>query len=100
MYIPAKRHLLPLLACFLALNVACNDEMPGDSTPATNTGRYPNYNTDPLPPDPTGMTSNASQLASKMTIGWNMGNTLEAIGGETAWGTPMVTPELDERVAR
>ncbi|MEK8033473.1 glycoside hydrolase family 5 protein [Ideonella sp. DXS29W] len=28
------------------------------------------------------------QLSAKMAPGWNLGNTLEAIGGETAWGNP------------
>lgn len=42
----------------------------------------------------TGMNSTATELASKMTLGWNMGNALEAIGGETAWGNPKITKEL------
>ena len=28
----------------------------------------------------------AQQIAGKMGVGWNLGNTLEAIGGESAWG--------------
>ncbi len=36
----------------------------------------------------------ASQVASQITVGWNIGNTLEAICGETAWGNPMVTHQL------
>jgi endoglucanase len=34
------------------------------------------------------------QLSKQMSPGWNLGNSLEAIGGETAWGNPMVTQEL------
>lgn len=34
------------------------------------------------------------QLSKLMGAGWNMGNTLEAIGGETAWGNPMATQAL------
>jgi len=59
---------------------------------------YPSYNTSPLPPDATGMTSNAVQLASKFRLGWNLGNTLEAIGGETAWGNPQATQALIDKV--
>lgn len=59
---------------------------------------YPSYNTSPLPPDPTGMTSNAVQLAAKFRLGWNLGNTLEAIGGETAWGNPLATQALIDKV--
>jgi endoglucanase len=59
---------------------------------------YPNYNTSPLPPDPSGMTSNAVQLAAKFKLGFNIGNTLEAIGGETAWGNPQVTQAFVDKV--
>lgn len=55
---------------------------------------YPNYNTDPLSPDMTGMESTAMEMASRIKLGWNIGNTMEAIGGETNWGNPRVTPEL------
>jgi aryl-phospho-beta-D-glucosidase BglC (GH1 family) len=37
------------------------------------------------------MTSNAVQLYAKLKMGINIGNTLEAIGGETAWGNPKIT---------
>ncbi len=40
-----------------------------------------------------GMESDAMTLAAKMYAGWNIGNTLEAIGGETAWGNPKLTAE-------
>lgn len=59
---------------------------------------YPNYNTNPLLPDMTGMESTAIEIANQMTIGWNIGNTMEAIGGETAWGNPMISPALIQLV--
>jgi len=34
------------------------------------------------------------QLSQLMSPGWNVGNSLEAIGGETAWGNPMVNQAL------
>jgi aryl-phospho-beta-D-glucosidase BglC (GH1 family) len=52
---------------------------------------YPSYNTTPKKPDATGMSSNAVQVAAKFTLGWNIGNTMEAVGGETAWGNPLIT---------
>lgn len=57
---------------------------------------YPSYNTSPQPADASGMSSNAVQLASKIKLGWNLGNTLEAMnnvttGNETAWGNPLTT---------
>ncbi|MFH0761339.1 MAG: cellulase family glycosylhydrolase [Bacteroidota bacterium] len=57
-------------------------------------GLYPNYNTSPTGPDATGMSSTTGELAAKMNRGWNMGNSLEAIGGETAWGNPKITRDL------
>src|SRR5687767_14305675 len=36
----------------------------------------------------------ASQVASQINIGWNIGNSLEAIGGETAWGNPAINQQL------
>ena len=38
------------------------------------------------------------QLARRMGIGWNLGNALEAIGGETAWGNPATTQALIDAV--
>ena len=51
---------------------------------------YPSYNISPKGADSTGM-STAVQLAAKFKLGWNIGNTLEATGGETSWGNPMIT---------
>jgi len=59
---------------------------------------YPNYNTSPLKPDATGMSNNAVELAAKINLGWNLGNSLEAIGGETAWGNPEVSKALIDLV--
>jgi endoglucanase len=54
---------------------------------------FPNYNISPIAPDATGMSSNAVQLAAKIKLGWNIGNTLEASGGETGWGNPLITED-------
>jgi aryl-phospho-beta-D-glucosidase BglC (GH1 family) len=61
---------------------------------------YPNYNASAISPDASGMTSSAMELAAKIKLGWNVGNSLEAIGGETAWGNPLITPELIRLVKR
>ncbi|MBN1953137.1 MAG: cellulase family glycosylhydrolase [Bacteroidales bacterium] len=55
---------------------------------------YRNFNTDPLDPDSTGMEHTAMEIAAQITAGWNAGNTLEAIGGETNWGNPQITQAL------
>lgn len=61
---------------------------------------YPKYNVSPQNPDRTGMSDNAVELAAKMKLGWNLGNTLEATGGETSWGNPLVTKEFIDMVKR
>lgn len=49
---------------------------------------------------PANAIANAStEFAANLKLGWNLGNTLDALGGsglssETAWGQPMVTQEL------
>ena len=51
---------------------------------------YPLYNLSAKAPDSTQM-STAVQLAAKFKLGWNIGNTLDATGGETSWGNPQIT---------
>jgi aryl-phospho-beta-D-glucosidase BglC (GH1 family) len=59
---------------------------------------YPSYNISPIAADATGMTSTAVQLAAKIKLGWNIGNTMEASGGETNWGNPLISKELIQLV--
>jgi len=40
----------------------------------------------------------AQTVANGIRVGWNLGNTLEAQCGETAWGNPMVTQQLIDSV--
>ncbi|WP_240345222.1 cellulase family glycosylhydrolase [Flavobacterium sp. CLA17] len=65
---------------------------------AVAAGLYPSYNTNPIAADASGMSSTAAQLAAKIKLGWNIGNTMEAINGETAWGNPKVTKALIDAV--
>lgn len=44
------------------------------------------------------MSSTATEIASRIKLGWNLGNTLEAIGGETAWGNPKTTSQFIQLV--
>lgn len=57
---------------------------------------FPSYNTHPPAPDISGMDSTATELAARIRIGLNIGNTLEAWGGksETYWGNPVITREF------
>lgn len=45
-------------------------------------------------------THTSSELLGKLRLGWNLGNTLDAPEGETAWGNPKATPELLRGVAK
>lgn len=50
-------------------------------------------------------TKTAEQIVADMTVGWNLGNTLDAIGGydvssETAWGNVKTTKKLVEAVKK
>lgn len=43
------------------------------------------------------MTSTAAQISAKIKLGINIGNTMEAIGGETVWGNPLITQALVDK---
>jgi endoglucanase len=45
------------------------------------------------------MTTAARDLYLQMGAGWNIGNSLDAVGGETAWGNPLVTQQVINAVA-
>lgn len=48
-----------------------------------------------IPADTSGMgTLSATEFAKGMKAGWNVGNSLEATGGETAWGNPKISQAL------
>jgi endoglucanase len=51
---------------------------------------FPSYNTAPIPPDATGMSSTAVELAAKMHLGINFGNTMES-PNEGDWQTSKLT---------
>ena len=40
----------------------------------------------------------AQSIAAEMGLGWNLGNTMEAAGGPTAWGNPLPTQLLIDSV--
>lgn len=86
------------VASISSSSLSSDASVSSSSSSSSAAGLYPNYNTSPVAPDSTGMQSTAAQIAGRMTLGWNIGNTLEAIGGETAWGNPLVTNELIQLV--
>lgn len=48
--------------------------------------------------DKTGMEQDAPKLMKNIKIGWNLGNSLEATGGETAWGNPATTLAMIDKI--
>lgn len=40
----------------------------------------------------------AKELIAEMNTGWNLGNTLDAEGGETAWGNPKTTQKMIDEI--
>jgi endoglucanase len=48
----------------------------------------------------TGMRSNitALQIVSEMKVGWNLGNTMDTGGAETAWGNPVTTHAMIDKI--
>lgn len=47
---------------------------------------------------PAGMEKDAMELVKSIYLGWNLGNTLEATGGETAWGAPVTTKAVIDKI--
>jgi len=96
--------LLKYLPFLLMALVACKKHSVNDDTNTGTTGTtttttkdtiaikpiYPSYNTLPKAPDATGMTSTAVQLAAKMQMGINFGNTMES-PNEGDWQTSKLT---------
>jgi len=66
------------------------------STRPTRALRYPNYNTRPKPPELDGMELSAHEIAHRIRMGLNIGDTLEAYGGKTEiwWDNPRLKPSF------
>lgn len=77
---------------------AAGDAFGAHAAPTSATDLYPSYNTSPIPADASGMASTAVEIAGRIKLGWNAGNTMEALGGETAWGNPLISQKLINRV--
>ena len=48
--------------------------------------------------DNTGMEQNAKELLKNVTVGWNLGNSMEVPEGETGWGNPATTKAMIDGV--
>lgn len=62
-------------------------------------GKQVEAQADSIVPDSSQMGALTSvELAQELVPGWNLGNSLDAIGGETAWGNPATTQRLIDSV--
>ncbi|WP_419698488.1 glycoside hydrolase family 5 protein [Mucilaginibacter sp. NFX135] len=99
-----KRVLLSTYAIFLAAFVMPADARHIGEKVMKDTAKvssiYPSYNTSPKAPDKTGMGNTAVQQAENIKLGWNIGNTMEATGGEMGWGNPLITEDYIKFVKR
>ncbi|MET8089063.1 cellulase family glycosylhydrolase [Micromonospora sp. NPDC005220] len=64
----------------------------------TGTVGTPTPTPTPTPTDPPPSGGDAMATVAAMQPGWNLGNTLDAIPDETAWGNPLVTQALLHQV--
>ncbi|MEU4160534.1 cellulase family glycosylhydrolase [Actinoplanes sp. NPDC026670] len=90
----------PVPAAFTLNGTACTG---GVTTPSSSPATSPSSSPSSSPSTSTGpITGSAAQLVADMGKGWNLGNQLEAnsngIPSETAWGNPVITGALIDRV--
>ena len=76
----------PVPASFTLNGVACTGSA-GATTAPTSTSPSPTTSSTPRPAGP-------SAIVAAMQPGWNLGNTLDAIPDETAWGNPLTTQAM------
>lgn len=71
------------------------------AVPEATATPQPTATPEPTPtPEPWVGGSEAAKLIADMTIGWNLGNTMDSKGSvETAWGNPVTTQEMIDAVA-
>lgn len=85
--------LVCILSAVISSFVGCDTSSSSSSSSGWG-GCGPSDDPTPTPsPTPTSGRSAADAVA-EMKIGWNLGNSLDALWGETAWGNPAVTQNL------
>lgn len=79
-----------------ALNgVACTGGVGGTASPSTSASPSRSPSVSPsVSPSTSPQPGNAMATVAAMQPGWNLGNTLDAIPDETAWGNPLTTQTL------
>ena len=78
--------LLTVLILLVSLFFSCATDSVGNDT--TKNDRDSDINE-----------TSAQRIVLGMTMGWNLGNTMDAIGGETSGGNPVTTKEMIDTIA-
>ena len=81
---------------------ACNTSKEGVDVGGTQSTE-PNIEATPIPEEITIADITSQELVADMKMGWNLGNTLDSVGGtalqsERAWGNPTTTQEMIDEV--
>lgn len=99
---------MAVVAVALIANCSAGGSASGSVTPTATAAPTPAPTPTPTPTPSSPPTTAAMQFAAQLSPGWNLGNSLEAIGSgpapaagsqETAWGNPVVSPALLKAVA-
>ena len=90
--------LICTFAMAATLFSGCNKAPAEPSSEPDSTSASEEIINEPLAPEIT-VADNAIDFVKSLKLGWNVGNTLDAVGSadlssETSWGQPKVTPEL------
>jgi endoglucanase len=87
-----------IIVAYLALAItSCSSGGTGNSPSNNNGGGSSGLKLDTIV-NKTGMSNDAEPLVKKIYAGWNLGNSLESTGGETAWGNPATTQAMIDMV--
>ena len=82
--------------CLALLTSAC---LTPPAPKAVSSSKESGFRTAPLERAPREFSHSSMDLWEKLDLGWNLGNSLDVPEGETAWGNPVVTPQLLSAVA-
>ncbi|MDI1465166.1 cellulase family glycosylhydrolase [Catellatospora sp. KI3] len=82
-------------ASFALNGVTCTGTVGGSPSPTVSPSPRPSASASPsASPSTSPQPSNPMATVAAMQPGWNLGNTLDAIPDETAWGNPLTTQAL------
>lgn len=91
--------IIALLAFMIFVNKGGDDEM-NDRDGQLLIGDIDHDQEIVLPVTFTKLFDSPMEHVKDMKLGWNLGNTLDALGGETKWGNPVTTKEMIDEIRK